>query len=131
MKLIKVLLVKNNLLVLALLYTLFITVAFLKPTSDFPKFDFIVNDKLVHAIIYLVLSFVWLLYASVINNQLITIKIILVILIACLFYGIIIELFQELFTNSRTADYLDVVANMIGACLGAFLFLNVKNRIKT
>ena len=47
------------------------------------------------------------------------------------FYGIIIEIIQELFIPFRNLELFDVLANMIGAILGALLFWNVKNRIKS
>tara|TARA_R110000787_G_scaffold43892_1_gene107432 strand:- start:26840 stop:26998 length:159 start_codon:yes stop_codon:yes gene_type:complete len=52
-------------------------------------------------------------------------------MILCFFYGIIIEVIQELFIPLRKADLFDVSANMIGAFSGALLFWNVKNRIKS
>ena len=100
------------------------------PTKEIPKlFDtFIPIDKLVHLFIFLVLTFLWLLY---VNNGLNDTKpiVLLFILVACLFYGILIEVIQELFVLSRGAEVLDVIADLLGASLGLLLFRNYKNRI--
>ncbi len=100
------------------------------PTKEIPKlFDtFIPIDKLVHLFIFLVLTFLWLLY---VNNVLHDTKpiVLLFILVACLFYGILIEVIQELFVLSRGAEVLDVIADLLGASLGLLLFRNYKNRI--
>jgi VanZ family protein len=76
----------------------------------------------------LVLTFLWLLY---VNNVLHDTKpiVLLFILVACLFYGILIEVIQELFVLSRGAEVLDVIADLLGASLGLLLFRNYKNRI--
>jgi len=39
-------------------------------------------------------------------------------LVFAIVYGIIIELFQALFTESRHGDVLDVIANVVGAFCG-------------
>ena len=130
-KLIKVLLVKNSLLFLGILYSSLITIAFLKPVSDLPKFSFIINDKIAHLTIYIVLSFIWLIYFFILKNSSITIKNVIWIFIGCMFYGIIIEVLQQLLLTTRQAEINDVLANMLGSFIGAFLFWNVKNRIKT
>jgi VanZ family protein len=47
------------------------------------------------------------------------------------FLGIAIELIQQFFTTTRTADVLDVLANISGATLAiiAIILLNKYNRI--
>ncbi|MDB4590275.1 VanZ family protein [Flavobacteriaceae bacterium] len=100
------------------------------PTKEIPKlFDtFIPIDKLVHLFIFLVLTFLWLLYVNNVLNDTKPI-VLLFILVACLFYGILIEVIQELFVLSRGAEVLDVIADLLGASLGLLLFRNYKNRI--
>jgi VanZ family protein len=102
----------------------------LLPTKEIPKlFDtFIPIDKLVHLFIFLVLNFLWLLYVNNVLNDTKPI-VLLFILVACLFYGILIEVIQELFVLSRGAEVLDVIADLLGASLGLLLFRNYKNRI--
>lgn len=129
-KLIKKLLGLKSLLFLGLLYTTLITIAFLLPTSELPKTRHL-NDKLVHIFLFVVLSIIWLSYYLVFYKNRFSLKILLGVLLACLIYGIIIELFQQLFIASRQADIVDVFANTLGTLIGALVFWNVKNRIKT
>ena len=53
-----------------------------------------------------------------------------ILLLSILLYGIIIEIFQGLFTVSRSADILDVVSNLLGSLLGIFFFKIVKQKLK-
>ena len=134
--LIKNLLEVKNLLIVAIAYTLFITIAFLSPASGLSKINFpivklIHLDKLAHLLIYLLLTLIWTIYLFKINNNQLKIKRIVFLLLLFLFYGIVIEVLQENLTTSRHADIFDVLANLTGSILGALLFLSVKNRIKT
>ncbi len=127
---IKKLLGRKILLLIGLFYTFFITIAFLLPASELPK-ERLLNDKFIHVIIHIVLSFLWLLYYYNYNKRSITLKNLLNILLLCFIYGIIIEFIQQLFLTSRQADIFDVLANTTGSLIGALVFWNVKNRIKT
>ena len=120
----------KQLLVVCILYSVFITIIFLLPTKEIPKlFDaFIPIDKLVHVFIFLVLTFLWLLYVNSVLNHTKPI-VLLFILVASLFYGILIEVIQELYVSSRGAEVLDVIADLLGASLGLLFFRNYKNRI--
>lgn len=129
-KLIKKLLRVKPLLFIGLLYTSFLTIVFLLPISELPKVEFL-NDKLIHTVLYIVLSFVWLLFLFIYNNWNIVFKNVLFILLLCLIYGIIIELLQQLLITSRQADIYDVISNLLGSIIGITVFWNVKNRIKT
>ena len=127
---IKSLLESKQLLVVCILYSVFITILFLLPTKEIPKLfnTFIPIDKLVHVSIFLVLTFLWLLYVNSILNDTKPI-VLLFILIASLFYGILIEVIQELCVSSRGAEILDVIADLLGASLGLLFFRYYKNRI--
>jgi VanZ family protein len=78
------------------------------------------KDKIVHFFFHFFLVVFWAkgLNARNKNQQ-------LIILLIAVLYGIIIEVFQDVFTLTRTADALDVVANSIGAISG-IVFLRVK-----
>lgn len=128
--LIRKLLRVKPLLSLGILYTLFITIIFLLPTSELPKVE-ILNDKVIHILLYVVLSFVWLLFFFIYNNRIVFFKNLLSILLLCLIYGIIIEILQQLLITSRQADINDVMSNLLGSIIGASVFWNVKSRIKT
>ena len=127
---IKSLLESKQLLVVCILYSVFITIIFLLPTKEISKlFDtFIPIDKLVHVVIFLVLTFLWLFYVNSVLNDIKPI-VLFFILAVCLFYGILIEVTQELYVSSRGADVLDVIADLLGSSLGLLFFRNYKNRI--
>ena len=127
---IKSLLESKQLLVVCILYSVFITIIFLLPTKEIPKlFDtFIPIDKLVHVVIFLVLTFLWLFYVNSVLNDIKPI-VLFFILAVCLFYGILIEVIQELYVSSRGAEVLDVIADLLGSSLGLLFFRNYKNRI--
>ena len=48
------------------------------------------------------------------------------LLIALLFYGIIIEVIQAKIIDGRQGDVLDVIANLLGSILGLFLFTKLQ-----
>lgn len=122
----------RHLLSICVVYTVLVSVAFLYPFKGTNTVNFILPiDKLIHVLIYLFLSFLWISYSNRVTNYKKTLKTISKIMILCFFYGIIIEVIQELFIPLRKADLFDVSANMIGAFSGALLFWNVKNRIKS
>ena len=129
-QLIRKLLRVKSLLFIGLFYTFFITIIFLLPSSELPKVE-IFNDKVIHTLLYIILSFVWLLFFFIYNNRNILFKNLLGILLLCIVYGIIIEILQQLLITSRQADINDVMSNLLGSIIGASAFWNVKNRIKT
>jgi len=128
--LIKSLLGSKLLLVICIIYSVLITIIFLVPIKEIPKLlDFpIPIDKLIHVFIFLVLTFLWLLYVNSILNDTKPIVIFL-ILVLCLLYGIIIEVIQEFCVLLRGAEVLDVMADLLGAILGLLFFRDFKNRI--
>ena len=131
LRLIKKLLEVKPLLFICIVFTLLATTAFLAPIKGADSFNFVVPlDKLIHILIYLSLSLLWLSYINKATINLLGSPILIVVLL-CFFYGIVIEVLQELFIPLRKADILDVLANMIGVLFGVILFKNVKNRIKS
>lgn len=127
---------KKILLRVSLVYTLLITIAFLLPASGKLNLLFFFNssipiDKVLHGIIHLILAFLWLNFIFIQNNQVIKLKLIAITVLSCVVYGIIIEIFQEQFVDSRKADFLDIIANSVGTLLGFLIFLKVKFRFNS
>ena len=126
----KKLLGARTLLFLGILYTFIITYVFVSPKPDLPEIEFFLSlDKIGHFIIHAILSLIWLTYFFVKKKGASTALMVLSILIFCLSYGIVIEVYQQMYVASRQADLLDVVANSIGTLAGLILFMNVKKRI--
>jgi VanZ family protein len=82
-------------------------------------------DKLQHSLAYFILSTSWLFALQKKQRK-------YVIVICCIFFGIVLEILQYAITNYRTGEYLDVLANSFGVILGVFVFNQVskKNRLK-
>lgn len=87
-------------------------------------------DKIVHAFFHFVLTFLCFLYLKSRANTVSAMKSIVVSFLFSVFFGIGIEIAQELLTTSRHAEVFDVLANVSGATLAValiFLFgLNTK-----
>jgi len=89
-------------------------------------FHFNNSDKMIHFILYFILSIS--LQFSFLRNTLINRKNqILLTLIFVISYGLIIEVFQHYFTNTRSADIFDAFANTIG-CISGILILPFLNK---
>ena len=90
-----------------------------------PKLGSDFDDKLYHATAYMIMGFVWgvhLLLQSKRNS------ILLSFFIGALF-GIIIEVLQVTLTSYRSFDFFDIIANILGLCLGLILVSILKNSI--
>ena len=82
------------------------------------------KDKIVHFLF----SFLFVLLWNLAQNNIATIKIISILIVA-IFYGAIIETLQS-FTAIRTADFFDFLANTLGAVLGTLICLNMPKKCK-
>ena len=129
MQLIKNLLEPRNLLVICVLYTTIITIFLLVPISTGISTKLPI-DKLVHIVLNAALIFLWLAYFYK-KEALKEWYSLLVILFLAIVYGIIIEISQEHFTTSRTADVFDVVANIVGCLSGLFIFKLLKTKFSS
>lgn len=86
------------------------------------------NDKVIHAIAYLIFTSLWFMtfYISTKKSKTQAIKI---AVICSVFFGIVIEVLQQLTTLTRQADYKDVIANIIGTLI-AVLLINIITNLK-
>jgi len=85
-------------------------------------------DKIVHIIMYFTL-----MLALIIENRAIldTVKSYLILATIPAFFGAIIEIFQAMFTTTRTGDILDFCADAAGIILSVVVWLIIKRFIKT
>lgn len=70
------------------------------------------TDKVIHIIMYFMITILALWSYSNGNSQ--TLKIVIIVIL----YGILIEVLQECMPLKRTGDIYDVIANTIGSFLG-------------
>lgn len=125
-KLIKTLL-KDKIIFIAISVAITIGVLSLIQAPESPiKISY--QDKIYHAIAYFMLAITWLL-SFPISRQKNNTK--YVIALACVIYGIIIEVLQTTLTTYRTASFFDVVANTVGVFMALLIFNSIYKKINT
>lgn len=117
---------ERNYLVLAITWTLIITVLSLVSFNSVPKVYITGNDKLIHFLFYAILV---VLLSFAINKSYFKMNHHLLIVLFAIFYGIVIEVLQNLLTKNRQADFYDAVANSLGAVVGFICVYCIKNKI--
>ncbi len=109
---------------LTISYTLLIIILFLAPVPNIkPSFNFFEFDKLIHILIYIFLVLFWGLYLIESNFSLKQILLIIII------FGLIIEILQYILPFGRYFDFVDFIANSVGAIIGAFILLFYKKKL--
>ncbi|WP_298119244.1 VanZ family protein [Flavobacterium sp.] len=108
---------KKTFLLLATLWTIVITVLSLITfdSSIGSEIKIPNKDKMVHFVFYFLFVILWNLY---IDFKMFHPKKAIVILFTAIGYGVLMEIFQGIFTTERTADAIDVLANSTGAIIG-------------
>lgn len=101
---------RNFFKILAIFWTIVIFYLCLEEAPSVPKISFQYKDKVAHFIFYFVFVFFWT--KSFKNKKSQSFVIILIIAIVL---GITIEVLQENFTQNRTFDWYDILANSVGA----------------
>ena len=130
MRVINQLLGRKTLLLISVVYTIVVTYALLTPISDVPPINIPHFDKYLHVIIHWGLIFIWLSYLFLGDQSHFSSKYVVLALISCFFYGIIVEAFQHWFTETRTFDFFDIVANAAGEFLGLLSFRVVRKKMR-
>jgi VanZ family protein len=116
-------LLEHNALLIAIFTT--ITIAILS-LSALPKLNLGFNiksgDKYLHAFAYFTLSIIWYF---VLREKLQKTSIKIIVILSLIMYGIVLEALQNGFTDYRTADFYDVIANTVGVIIATLLFNNI------
>lgn len=114
---------KNKTYLPAIIWLLVITVLSGYPGNHVPKIPVWQFDKLVHTVIYFVLS-VTLIYAFQKQYNQVSKRIIISISIILfgIFYGGFMEIMQHYIFINRSGNWYDFIANGVGAILGVFIF---------
>lgn len=117
----KLLAPKHVLFIAALLYTGLIIYLSLINLADTPVSRLGVGDKAMHTGAYFGLGLLWLIFSIFNSENESFAKKIIVICVACIIFGIFIEVLQQELTEYRQLDLLDVLANSIGAIVAGTL----------
>lgn len=104
----------------------------LTPSHEMPEtniWEFLSFDKLAHLFFYALFALQLIIAFKKQNfNSILKHNAILLGFILNLFYGIILETLQYYMYAGRTADLIDIIANLIGAFLGVSLFFIIYNQ---
>jgi VanZ family protein len=118
LKHIKVLL-EDNAILIAIFFTISITIGSLVK-SDVIAIEIVsISDKTIHFIAYFFLMLSWL---YVFFKKKSFSKNVKFIFIGCIVFGIIIEILQGVTTTHRTLSFLDVAANTLGVLFASTVF---------
>ncbi len=105
-------------LLIAVLLTVTLAILSLVSTSSLPTGQFNISDKILHAFAYFVLVWSWLL----VFRKKDSFRVKLILFIVLLAFGIILELLQGKMMLHRSADWRDVLANVVGLSTGLATF---------
>ena len=87
------------------------------------------GDKISHFVAYFVLTMLWGLFLFFSKKQNKNLKQSLSIAtIACMLFGVLIEMLQGLLTTYRDSDWYDIIANTSGIIFAVFIFMLSKNK---
>ena len=107
-------------LILAALWTAFIVYGLLSEPSGIPKFPWLVKpgvDKVIHAILFGVEAALLGLAFQNTRNKLLFVS----LLVWCFVLGGFLEVVQYYWVSGRTGDVFDLLADMAGAVIGAWI----------
>jgi VanZ family protein len=82
-------------------------------------------DKYIHIVFHFVFTILWFLYLKRKFKTSSNVNLLAMTLVVSFVFGIAIELMQQYFTTTRSADVFDILANLLGAFLAASLIILV------
>ena len=124
-KLIKILF-RDKAILVAISLTFIITYLSLKSVSHNGIVYFAHIDKVYHSIAYFSLALFWLLgFPKALDSQMLKFG----LGVACVVFGIVIEVLQATLTAYRTASLLDVLANAIGVAVAMMVYRYFSEKI--
>ncbi|GGX13731.1 VanZ family protein [Aquimarina muelleri] len=126
---IKKLLEGKNLFTLAISFTVLLAwVSLAKFSSSVVKVKG--GDKIGHFFAYFILTILWSLFFFFSKNQNKNLKQSLgIATVLCVFFGIMMELFQGILTTYRNSDWYDIIANTSGTIFAIFIFILIKDKL--
>ena len=114
-------------LILAICYTITLTVYSLINIDSLPELGTDYDDKIIHVLAYGLLNLLWYLTLQ----DLKIVKPVFIAALLSIIYGIILEVLQEQLTYARSLDIIDVLANSIGVVIvSIFIIVRNKTRVK-
>jgi VanZ family protein len=113
---------------IALCWAVIIAFFCLTSSNNIPAVTIPYIDKFVHAFFYFVFTSVLFLFLKKRMDSSDKLRPLVISLLIAVFYGLVIELMQELFTVNRKAELSDVIANVSGALMAFFIIYHYENK---
>nr|WP_228519093.1 VanZ family protein [Flavobacterium sp. LC2016-12] len=122
---------KQLLLIWAIICSGIISYFCLTDSSNIPAVNFPSIDKIVHFCFHFGFTISWILFfkKELKGREANDYKAYLVSFIFSVFFGITIEILQGIFTVTRAADVIDILANTIGATIAVFTAIAFKRQL--
>jgi VanZ family protein len=100
-------------------------------SSDIPQVNVPNLDKVIHATFHFVFTVLWFLFFKKKLKTSNSFRPLVISFVFSFFFGVAIEIMQQIFTTTRSADIMDELANLFGASLAviAVVLLNKFNGI--
>ena len=117
---------KQRLLILAIVYTVILAVLSLIRLNDLPDLGFTSKDKVFHFLAYGLLMLLW--HIAFITDK--KLKYLIRIAISAIIYGIVLEILQSELTSYRTSSVFDAIANALGVISMCLLIILVKRKTR-
>lgn len=90
------------------------------------------TDKMLHAGAYLFLALLWEFFILLKSKNLKRYRAnVLWVALACIIFGMLIEVLQGTLTSYRMPDWFDILANSTGIGLAVLIFLGLAPRLKS
>ena len=102
-------------------------VAYLSLTESAQAPSVALNDKVIHACIYLVLAIAWFL--PIVKHSPFALRLSPYVVLGVTAYGGILELLQHFCTLTRSGEWLDLLADFVGALIGVVLVWFIQSQI--
>ena len=109
--------VKKILLLVAIIYSIWLTTVSLIDLKNVPSLGSSFDDKIYHFIAYFALAALWITFFKTSKKRNTTI----VVFICTIIFGILLELLQHQFNPNRTYDIYDLIANCLGVIIGTLV----------
>jgi len=108
---------RNLLLLVAIVYTIALVTASLINLSGVPSLGSSFDDKIYHFLAYVALAFLWITYFKPRKKK----KSLVIIFLVIIMFGVVLELVQHQLNPNRTYDTYDLMANCLGVIFGAII----------
>ena len=113
--------VKRLLLLVAIIYTIWLTIVSLINLNNVPSLGSSFDDKIYHLLAYFVLAILWVTYFKPSQKK----HIRLIVFSCMILFGVLLELIQHQLNPNRTYDSYDLIANCLGVVFGTLIALRL------